>query len=212
MAVRERLLFALRAFKPDLILLSAGFDGSAKDIGNQKVTGFSKVQGLDLQKKDYLWLTQEIRRVAGMVCNGRIVSVLEGGYGSHHHFPPPRKRSHAQATASTTAPNNTHTSATTASSSGSDSSGNAGSSAGTGTGTGTSTAATAGGAGQDASNSTGSATGAGAGADDGSSSSRSSSSSVAESWKNIYAGGLDRRELAENCVQHVRGLIASLTK
>ena len=53
--------------QPDLILLSAGFDGSAKDIGNQKHTAASVQQGMNLQRKDYLWMTQEIRRIAGTV-------------------------------------------------------------------------------------------------------------------------------------------------
>ncbi len=33
-AVDKRLLFALRAFQPDLILISAGFDGGVHDVGN----------------------------------------------------------------------------------------------------------------------------------------------------------------------------------
>ena len=51
--------------QPDLIILSAGFDGSARDIGNQKHVAHKVVQGMDLHKRDYLWLTQEIRHVAG---------------------------------------------------------------------------------------------------------------------------------------------------
>jgi len=55
----------LRVEQPDLILLSAGFDGSAKDIGNQKHSATHVIQGMNLQRKDYLWLAQEIRRIAG---------------------------------------------------------------------------------------------------------------------------------------------------
>ena len=61
---------ALEAHKPDLILLSAGFDGHKDDPLAQ----------MQLTEADYCWLTEEIVSLAGQYCQGRIVSALEGGY------------------------------------------------------------------------------------------------------------------------------------
>jgi acetoin utilization deacetylase AcuC-like enzyme len=60
----------LRAFKPDLILLSAGFDAYMDDpLGGMRVTagGFGR-------------LTAALARVADDCCDGRVVAVTEGGY------------------------------------------------------------------------------------------------------------------------------------
>lgn len=69
-AVGERWLPALRRFRPELILISAGFDGHAED----------NMAFLRLREADYAWLTQEIKAVAEVSARGRIVSTLEGGY------------------------------------------------------------------------------------------------------------------------------------
>jgi len=61
---------ALRDFKPELIIISAGFDAHALD----------PLAGLNLQADDFRWATEEIMKVADEVCSGRIVSILEGGY------------------------------------------------------------------------------------------------------------------------------------
>jgi acetoin utilization deacetylase AcuC-like enzyme len=61
---------ALRAFTPDLILVSAGFDAHEADPLAQ----------LRLQFDDYDWITREICDYAATACAGRVVSVLEGGY------------------------------------------------------------------------------------------------------------------------------------
>ncbi len=61
---------ALHAFAPDLILISAGFDAHQADPLAQ----------LNLQFDDYYWITREICNFAEQACNGRVVSVLEGGY------------------------------------------------------------------------------------------------------------------------------------
>ena len=37
--------------------------------------------GLDLEPEDFLWLTEQLVAVANLTANGRVVSVLEGGYG-----------------------------------------------------------------------------------------------------------------------------------
>jgi len=79
--IMTRLIPSLRAFSPDLIMISAGFDGGRGDIGNQKLGTEFLQQGMDLNAQDYSWLTEKIRDVAKVCCNGRIVSVLEGGYG-----------------------------------------------------------------------------------------------------------------------------------
>lgn len=60
----------LRAFKPQLILLSAGFDAHTNDPLAQ----------LNWQTEDYAWLTRELCALADALCDGRIVSALEGGY------------------------------------------------------------------------------------------------------------------------------------
>ena len=69
-AVTTRWLPALDAFKPELIYVSAGFDGHREDdMGN-----------LGLVEADYEWVTQQIMAVAGRHCQGRVISCLEGGY------------------------------------------------------------------------------------------------------------------------------------
>jgi acetoin utilization deacetylase AcuC-like enzyme len=81
-AIQDRLLPALRAFNPDLILISAGFDASKGDVGNAKhMIGMPERMGLDLEPEDYAWTTRKILEVADICCQGRVVSVLEGGYG-----------------------------------------------------------------------------------------------------------------------------------
>lgn len=62
----------LAAFKPDLILISAGFDGHYKDTIN---CGY-----LSLRDDDYDWITHQLMKIANTSAQGRVVSVLEGGY------------------------------------------------------------------------------------------------------------------------------------
>lgn len=69
-AYEEVILPALRVFDPDILLISAGFDGHADD----------PLAGLNLTDPDYVWLTNELMDVAQNACEGRIVSTLEGGY------------------------------------------------------------------------------------------------------------------------------------
>lgn len=66
----ERLLPALDAFQPDLIVISAGFDAHRAD----------PVGGLRLIEDDFDWATREILAIARARAKGRVVSVLEGGY------------------------------------------------------------------------------------------------------------------------------------
>ena len=41
------------------------------------------LSGMDLRPSDFEWITTEIMRIADLCCSGRVVSVLEGGYGTH---------------------------------------------------------------------------------------------------------------------------------
>jgi acetoin utilization deacetylase AcuC-like enzyme len=66
----QRLMPALDAFAPDLILISAGFDAHRRDpLAHQS-----------LEEADYAWATRAIVEVARKTCGGRVVSTLEGGY------------------------------------------------------------------------------------------------------------------------------------
>ena len=69
-AVEETWLPALDAWKPEMILISAGFDAHREDI----------LGGLKLVEADYAWITMQLMGVARRHANGRIVSMLEGGY------------------------------------------------------------------------------------------------------------------------------------
>jgi acetoin utilization deacetylase AcuC-like enzyme len=61
---------AVDEFKPQLIFISAGFDGHAEDELGQ----------LRLVEKDYIWITEQIKALAEKHCEGKIISALEGGY------------------------------------------------------------------------------------------------------------------------------------
>lgn len=87
-AIQNRLLPALRAFNPDLILISAGFDAAKGDVGNARHEKGRERMGLDLEPEDYAWTTRKILEIADICCQGRVVSVLEGGYGRTPQSPP----------------------------------------------------------------------------------------------------------------------------
>ncbi|MCA3324158.1 MAG: histone deacetylase family protein [Roseomonas sp.] len=70
-AVWEKLLLpALDAFAPDLLIISAGFDAHVADPLAQ----------LRLTETDFAWITEELCALAARHADGRVVSVLEGGY------------------------------------------------------------------------------------------------------------------------------------
>jgi len=69
-AVTHKWLPALDKFKPEMILISAGFDAHRED----------PLAGLKFTEADYAWVTQELVAVAAKHANRRIVSSLEGGY------------------------------------------------------------------------------------------------------------------------------------
>ncbi|MFT7369804.1 MAG: acetoin utilization deacetylase AcuC-like enzyme [Alteromonas macleodii] len=58
------------AFRPELLLISAGFDAHADD----------PLAGMMLQENDFAWITNKLCDLADEHCSGRIVSALEGGY------------------------------------------------------------------------------------------------------------------------------------
>ena len=68
--IREKWIPAIRAFKPDLIFVAAGFDAHTDEV----------MANLDFSEIDYASITRLIDDIAHEVCDGRIVSVLEGGY------------------------------------------------------------------------------------------------------------------------------------
>lgn len=69
--VYERDVFPrLRAFEPELILISAGFDAHRDDPLAQLIW----------VEEDFVWLTKNLCEIARDICGGRVVSALEGGY------------------------------------------------------------------------------------------------------------------------------------
>ncbi|MCW2310022.1 histone deacetylase family protein [Rhodobium gokarnense] len=64
------ILPAVEKFKPDLIIISAGFDGHARD----------PLAHLNLVEADFAWATKKLMDIADRTCEGRVVSLLEGGY------------------------------------------------------------------------------------------------------------------------------------
>ena len=69
-AFENRILPRLRDFRPELIVISAGFDAHYRD----------PLANINLEEEDFAWATQKIMDVADQYAGGRIVSLLEGGY------------------------------------------------------------------------------------------------------------------------------------
>jgi acetoin utilization deacetylase AcuC-like enzyme len=69
-AVRSRVLPSLHNFRPDLVILSAGFDAHHRDPLAQ----------INLVGDDFDWITGQLMDIAGKYADNRVVSVLEGGY------------------------------------------------------------------------------------------------------------------------------------
>ena len=66
----DEMLPALDRFRPQLLLISAGFDAHMRD----------PLADLMLETEDFAWLTRELRTIADRHGSGRVVSMLEGGY------------------------------------------------------------------------------------------------------------------------------------
>lgn len=60
----------IRRIHPDLVIISAGFDSHRED----------PLGGLMLENEDFAWMTKQLKHVAAQYSNGRVISVLEGGY------------------------------------------------------------------------------------------------------------------------------------
>ena len=69
-AFEEKVLPALAAFQPEMLLFSAGFDAHREDDMGQ----------FGLMESDYIWITEQSMAVTQTPTRGRVVSVLEGGY------------------------------------------------------------------------------------------------------------------------------------
>lgn len=69
-AMNERILPALTKFSPDFLIISAGFDAHRND----------PLANINLKEDDFTWITNKLLDIAEKQCDGRVISVLEGGY------------------------------------------------------------------------------------------------------------------------------------
>ena len=69
-AFESRILPRLTDFKPELVIISAGFDAHMRD----------PLANINLEEPDFVWATQKIMDLADRHAGGRVVSLLEGGY------------------------------------------------------------------------------------------------------------------------------------
>jgi acetoin utilization deacetylase AcuC-like enzyme len=69
-AFESAILPRLRDFKPDILVISAGFDAHTRD----------PLANLNLVEADFSWVTKKLMEIADDSAQGRIVSMLEGGY------------------------------------------------------------------------------------------------------------------------------------
>ena len=66
----KKILIPVDKFKPEIILISAGFDAHKRD----------PLANINLESNDYFKITKQIVEIANIHSNGRIISFLEGGY------------------------------------------------------------------------------------------------------------------------------------
>ena len=66
----KKILIPIDKFKPEIILISAGFDAHRRD----------PLANINLESNDYFKITKQIVEIANIHSNGRIISFLEGGY------------------------------------------------------------------------------------------------------------------------------------
>lgn len=69
-AFKEIIVPAVKKFSPDAVLISAGFDGHIAD----------PLGGINLSTNSFVWMTETMMEIAEKFCDGRLISVLEGGY------------------------------------------------------------------------------------------------------------------------------------
>lgn len=70
LSILDHWIPALEKFKPQMLFISAGFDAHVED----------PLAGFALGDNDFVWITQQLMSVADKSADGRIVSMLEGGY------------------------------------------------------------------------------------------------------------------------------------
>ena len=66
----QKILRSIDKFKPEVILISAGFDAHTRD----------PLANINLESEDFYEITKQIVDLSNIHCNGRIISFLEGGY------------------------------------------------------------------------------------------------------------------------------------
>ncbi len=69
-AYEDKVFPRIDAFKPELLIISAGFDAHKAD----------QLAGMELETEDFTWVTERLCDLADKHCAGRVVSSLEGGY------------------------------------------------------------------------------------------------------------------------------------
>ncbi len=69
-AMETRILPRLKEFRPELVVISAGFDAHMRD----------PLANLNLLEPDFAWATRTLMEIADRSAGGRVVAVLEGGY------------------------------------------------------------------------------------------------------------------------------------
>jgi acetoin utilization deacetylase AcuC-like enzyme len=69
-AFETRILPRLAEFRPELVIISAGFDAHMRD----------PLANINLAEADFVWATQKLMDLADTCAGGRVVSLLEGGY------------------------------------------------------------------------------------------------------------------------------------
>jgi acetoin utilization deacetylase AcuC-like enzyme len=69
-AMQSAILPRLDAFGPDIVIISAGFDAHTRD----------PLASLNFVEEDFAWATQKLMEIADRRAQGRVVSILEGGY------------------------------------------------------------------------------------------------------------------------------------
>ena len=71
-AMEDRIFPGVQAFNPEMIIVSAGFDAHRED----------PLASLNLEDEDFGWVSKRIAELARELCEGRLVSILEGGYNT----------------------------------------------------------------------------------------------------------------------------------
>ena len=66
----KKILSKIDSFKPEIILVSAGFDAHKRD----------PLSNVNLESNNFYEITKKIVEISNIHCNGRIISFLEGGY------------------------------------------------------------------------------------------------------------------------------------